>query len=203
MNTKIQWGTGLALVAAGIAGAVLAGISGSAHDFSTQGWSGGKICLPCHPPHNAEGGGTPLWNHQTTEAIFTLYDSPTMDVPVGQPRPVSMLCLSCHDGTVAIDSFGGASGSTLITGSALLGTDLSHEHPISMQWQHQTINPSTSDCTKCHIQSPWGFNNEVPFFDGYVECASCHDVHNDLGLPSLLRKSMASSELCLYCHQDK
>jgi len=30
------------------------GISGSAHDFSGNGWSGGQICIVCHTPHNAD-----------------------------------------------------------------------------------------------------------------------------------------------------
>jgi len=57
-----------------------------------------------------------------------------MDSTPGQPDGVSKLCLSCHDGTVALDSYGGVNGSTIITGSALLGTDLSTSHPISMKY---------------------------------------------------------------------
>ena len=81
-------------------------IVGSAHDFSGEGWSGGEICLPCHTPHNADTTepDAPLWNHAVTSALYTLYDSPTMDVAPEQPRPASKLCLSCHDGTVALDS---------------------------------------------------------------------------------------------------
>ncbi|MBN1224861.1 MAG: cytochrome C [Candidatus Aminicenantes bacterium] len=176
-------------------------ISGSAHDFSSQSWSN-EICLPCHTPHNANSTvqGAPLWNHEVTSATFTPYTSPTMDVEAGQPQGVSKLCLSCHDGTVAVDSFGGNSGSTFINGEFNLATDLSDDHPISIDWEHQTAPPAGS-CGKCHfvhggqITKPF-----LPFFDGKIECASCHDAHNTYNLTKLLRLPLEGSELCFYCH---
>ena len=66
---------GLILVA-GIVGAQ--GISGSAHDFSGETWSGGTICLPCHTTHHGETTFVaPLWNHEVTAATFVMYSSPT------------------------------------------------------------------------------------------------------------------------------
>src|SRR5512139_3263798 len=72
-----------------------------------------QICQPCHTPHNADSTaqGAPLWNHEVTTASFQPYASPTLDASVGQPSGVTKLCLSCHDGTVAIDSFAGQTGS--------------------------------------------------------------------------------------------
>ncbi len=184
-------------------------ISGSAHDFSGNGWSGGKICEPCHTPHNADSTmtGAPLWNHEVSTATYTLYSSPTMDVTVEQPGPVSKVCLSCHDGTVAVDSFGGQTGSTMITGAANLGTDLSNDHPIGILWQHQTTGPgAASDCNPCHFGPE---PRKVVFFgtsyaDGLkMECASCHDVHNGAGFPFLTVETMANSQLCFQCHTDK
>lgn len=182
-----------------------AGITGSAHDFSAQGWSGGQICVACHTPHNADTSVTesPLWNHQTTTSTYTTYTSPTMGFPPGQPRAVTKLCLSCHDGTVALDSFGGMSGSTFISGAANLGTDLSDDHPVSVEWRHQTVETSPF-CANCHFGSP----RKIVFFgsgvtgDIWIECATCHDVHN--GSPAnvkLLRRTMVGSDLCLTCHE--
>jgi len=37
-------------------------------------------------------------------------------------------------------------------------------------------------------------------FDGKMECASCHDVHNRFGVSGLLKMSNVNSELCLTCH---
>jgi hypothetical protein len=41
------------------------GIVGSAHDFSAQSWSGDRICVACHTPHNADTSeiDAPLWNY--------------------------------------------------------------------------------------------------------------------------------------------
>ena len=175
-------------------------ISGSAHDFSSDSWNSGEICMPCHTPHDADTSVTasPLWNHAVTTASFTLYSSPTLvETPVA-PRGVSKLCLSCHDGTIALDSFSGMSGSNYVTGQANLGTDLSDDHPISIKWEHQNSVGSCSGCHGAHQGNM--YNSVLPFFDGYVECASCHDVHDQAGLSKLLRKPLAYSELCFHCH---
>ena len=106
-------------------------ITASAHDFSTTGWSGGRICVACHTPHNSDATVTdaPLWNHELTASTFTMYDRASLDgVITTGPDGVSLLCLSCHDGTVAKDSFGGASGTDFMTGAPNLGTDLSNDH---------------------------------------------------------------------------
>ncbi len=179
---------------------VQAVISGSAHDFSGYGWSGGEICVACHTPHNADTTvpDAPLWNHEVTAATFTVYDSPTMDETPEQPQGTSKLCLSCHDGTVALDSFGGTTGTSPLTGDADFGTDLSDDHPISVYWSHQT---EISTCMTCHAGWTPAETWEVPFFNHYVECASCHDVHNSANIAGLLVKSNAGSDLCLTCHQ--
>ena len=123
----------LALLA-GFSGVSIAGIQGSVHDFSGFSFAGGQICLPCHTPHNAESDAAPLWNHELSVATYNLYSSPSMQATVNQPTGASKLCLSCHDGTVAVDSFGGDSGTIFIdafSADANLTTDLSNDHPIS------------------------------------------------------------------------
>ncbi len=179
---------------------VFGDIVGSAHDFSSKGWSGGKICQPCHTPHTADTSApsSPLWNHTVTTATFTMYSSLTLVVqPESQPRGGTKLCLSCHDGTVAIDSFGGNWGGSTISGAANLTSDLSDDHPVSIRWEHQNETPP---CSNCHFVHGNMFAFDLPFFGGFVECATCHDVHNSTELPKLLRKSLVGSEICLYCH---
>lgn len=183
--------------------AIAQSIVGSAHDFTsgTNTWyNSDEICIACHTPHNADLTiiDAPLWNHELSDAVYTVYSSPTMDVPVGQPLATSKLCLSCHDGTIALDSFGGNTGTTLMTGDANVGDDLSDDHPISIDWQHQTETP---ECSNCHdmTQTP-SMISPLPFFDGNVECATCHDVHAGSGASNLLRISNTGSDLCFYCH---
>jgi len=183
-----------------------AGIVGSAHDFSSKGWSGNQICIVCHTPHNSNTSITdaPLWNHQITSATYTLYSSPTLAVAPVQPRGPSKLCLSCHDGSVAIDSFGGNGGTTTISGSRDLGVDLSDDHPVSIEWRHQEVETSGDFCFNCHF----GPDPQLVFFRPggsgpiWVECSTCHDVHNlHPEYPALLRRSLVKSELCMVCHE--
>ena len=172
-------------------------IQNSAHDFSNSNWAAGQICLPCHAPHNNQNQtGALLWNHDVTEAQFTLYSSPSFDGvdSSGQPGGVSKLCLSCHDGTVAIDAFGGATGGTMISGDRMLGTDLSNDHPISFTYD------SALASTDGELLDPGSLPDTIKLFAGKMECASCHDVHDKNGNETLLNVANAGSALCLTCH---
>ncbi len=186
-------------------------IKDSAHDFSTSNWTN-RICEACHTPHSADGSVTssPLWNHEVTQATYTVYSSGTLENTPNQPSGTSKLCLSCHDGTVAVDSFGGTGGTPgeELTGSENLGTDLSNDHPISIPY---TTATSVSDGG---LHDPATVNvsiGDAPLTDtiskllvpnGTVECASCHDVHNTFAVANtkLLKVTGASSDLCLACH---
>lgn len=174
-------------------------IAGSAHDFSGEGWSRGEICITCHTPHNADTTiDAALWNHTVSTALYTLYDSPTMDAAPAQPGTASLVCLSCHDGTVALDSFGGATGGTMIDPAGDLTTDLSDDHPVGILWTHQTQTPT---CGQCHNQHNPNWPQPLPFYEERVECATCHDVHNsNSAIPYFLRISNAGSDLCFHCH---
>lgn len=183
---------------------IMAGILGSAHDFSGAGWNrSGEICIVCHTPNSGESSVTagPLWNHDITSASFTLYTSDTLDATLEQPDGLSKLCLSCHDGTVALDSFGGTAGSFTLAGSALMGTDLSGNHPIGFTFDAalaakdgELFDPSSKAS---------GLGSTIAadmLYDGKLRCPSCHDVHNTAGNSKLLIKSNAGSALCLTCH---
>ena len=60
-----------------------------------------EICVFCHTPHNANPA-VPLWNQSVGGSNYQPYTSSTLQASVGQPTGASKLCLSCHDGTVAI-----------------------------------------------------------------------------------------------------
>jgi len=181
-------------------------ITGSAHDFSGRAWvnsPNSEICIVCHTPHNASitTVGAPLWNHEETAATFTLYSSSTLDATMNQPNGTSKLCLSCHDGTVAVDNFGGITGDTeWVAGDALIGTDLSDDHPVSF------VYDATLATTDGGLYDPTTQNSGLGgtidadmLFSNSLECASCHDVHdNSIGM--FLRLSNSASALCLTCH---
>lgn len=176
-------------------------LQGSAHDFSSTAWSGGQICVTCHTPHNSQTAVVPLWSHGATTSSFSLYRSPTFRGSVTQPSGASKACLSCHDGTVALDTFGGRTGTTFIAGRTLLGVDLSNDHPVS--FVYDSALAASADGLRDPTTSPSGLGGTIRddlLFDGKMECASCHDVHNGRSQASLLVKGNSGSALCLTCH---
>jgi len=201
---------------AGLSGVSIAGIQGSVHDFSGFAFAGGQICLPCHTPHNAQSDAAPLWNHELSTATYQLYSSPTMQATVNQPTGASKLCLSCHDGTVAVDSFGGEQGTMFIdafNADANLTTDLSNDHPISFVYDAALatkdpglFNPTTKVVTIGSGNfSRTGTITDVMLEDNVLQCQSCHSVHNDYVAgtqisDALLKISIGGSGLCLSCH---
>lgn len=134
-----------------------------------------QICVFCHTPHGATSNASPLWNRKVAGAgytpNYTLYTSSSLDanqVQIGgldQPGGSSKLCLSCHDGTVAVGNVNVLNGSAptpnpvtnstiattggpyMPTGSGAgtgftrnLGTDLSNDHPISVSYNDTLAN---------------------------------------------------------------
>jgi hypothetical protein len=180
-------------------------IAGSSHDFTQKGWNTtGEVCITCHVPHDGGrdlGDTGLLWNHVQSAATYDLYQGFELETEASQPIGPSKVCLGCHDGTVAIDSFGPNSGSTFSVGGALIGTNLSMTHPISLGWTHKG---SSKDCARCHNMHGNVFGGPLKFIKGRVECATCHDPHNNLvfnpGGTSMLRLDNSTSGLCLYCH---
>ncbi len=185
-------------------------IVGSGHDFSALGWAGGEICLPCHAPHNAKlapDNLVPLWNHDVTATVFTVYSSPTLTLdagPLGQPAGVSKACLSCHDGTVGLDAYGiNVPVPTMIAAAYDLGTSLINDHPISFTYDAALagVDLELYDPTAQASGLGGTIQNDL-LFANQMECGSCHDVHNTVcpACTDLLVKSNAGSALCLTCH---
>ncbi|PNU18728.1 cytochrome C [Geothermobacter hydrogeniphilus] len=183
----------------------MAVISNSAHDFTQSPYNAAEICVFCHTPHGAANvADAPLWNHQLTTSTFTVYSSTTIDGSVSQPSGRSILCLSCHDGSVAIDSYGGATGTTFINGvadapnSPKLGTNLQNDHPVSITYRDDLDSGlRADDGTGASVTNG---SVTLPLYSNKVECASCHDVHNGSGFNPMLRADNGGSALCLVCH---
>ena len=106
---------GLVLAAAGLAvAAPVSDVTQSLHNLSVGGPGGtraqteSQVCVFCHTPHGATAvPGAPLWNRQLSGATYTTYTSSSLDAvgvagQLDQPAGSSRLCLSCHDGTLAI-----------------------------------------------------------------------------------------------------
>ena len=199
---------GLAIATVGLVTAnAPAQIASSSHDFSTMAWSGGEICKPCHTPHNAISGQPRLWNHELTTATYTMHGGTgTATVDFDQ---VSRMCLSCHDGTVALDSFGGTSGTSFIPGDANLGINLTDDHPVGSDaeyppspqpsWWAGAFKDPTALPSAIRLKDWTNPSNAVR---KVVGCTTCHNAHNrgNFGNGAMLTMSNSASALCLGCH---
>ena len=205
------------LLAAGLAQAQVT-VVGSAHDLSSGGPGSTvdttQVCVFCHTPHQDTGALAPLWNHTPSSAgPYGAYSSDTMD-HTATPLPstgaaVSTLCMSCHDGTIAVTSLhnppndwtptvtqgtGNVDGtSQKLTGSPNVGSDMTNDHPI---------NFAIVDSTDAEIRLLAAIT--VPLFgagSNEIQCASCHDPHGSpIPEDPLLTVTMAASALCTNCH---
>jgi len=162
-------------------------ILGSKHDFTGLNDRAGVVAMPgvafsdygyscvyCHIPPEEAGaqpadfGGIPDWNRFIPAVegyqFYSKFGSHTLDTNPNKLNPISMLCLSCHDGTMAVDmvvfkpvTFDpttddamhmrlNASDDIESCGKChngqvahditpkVLGEDLRNDHPISMQY---------------------------------------------------------------------
>ena len=217
-----------------------------------------EICVFCHTPHGSNTDvKAPLWNKfggGKSTASYTSYstsNSATFDATQYGPGNISLACLTCHDGTQAMDNImnapgsggfttngGGTTGLTytwggprvtssgLLTGLANLGTDLSNDHPVGMNYCGATNGNSittTANCAdkdfvvgigggataKSYIDTGTQGNGyqktDLPLYgstdnlsSSRVECATCHDPHVETA--TFLRIVNDGSAVCLACH---
>jgi len=216
-----------------------------------------RLCIFCHAPHHAYrlnsagAAGTgplapadydylPLWNHDVTTQVFIPYN-PGND-PLTGPKHAqstdvgifdhigasSLLCLSCHDGTVAVNSYGNPPQDvrSISTGADFMGPQynigkdgyLANHHPIG--FDYAAVAAADADIIPANIAvfdhtldldpsvgnlgigwaAPQEFvENFLP--GGKMECSTCHAVHNKGNSgEKLLYVSDQNSNLCFSCH---
>jgi hypothetical protein len=82
-----------------------------------------QTCLFCHAPHSASTV-APLWNRGNPGSTYTPYSSSTSVARPGQPTGASLLCLSCHDGTIALGDVLSRSARIGMAGGVTMGAPL-------------------------------------------------------------------------------
>lgn len=176
-----------------ICGWASAGIEGSKHDFSNEAWSADDRCGACHAPHrDTPPKAAPLWD---PEADLTRTFG-AFAASKATPGRGTLLCLRCHDGTIAKDARPGARPDRFTHKQhpglfrASHGTS---NHPVGVEYPQfdDKFHPAASVIAKGTVTLP----------DGKVECVSCHDPHNTSGEEKMLVTSNAGSALCLTCHK--
>ncbi len=200
-----------------IVGVAMAGIRYSKHDLSSSGGQTtrsdvNEICVFCHTPHGSNTAmvAAPLWNrgdNNTTWTNNSAYNSNTMNGTSNGPNganPISEACLSCHDGNVGDETLvngpGSGTASNITWQNNIFNTianlndtpGLTNDHPIG-------LNMTDINAVDSGIHSS-PTNSNLRLFDGLVECATCHDVHNAKNIPPFLAMSNAGSDMCLSCH---
>ena len=215
------------------------GIAGSPHDFTDgqsseakgtvdETWNArGEICRVCHVPHDHQlatkryTNGL-LWNHGVSSATYTMYSSSTLNgTQSASPDGTAKLCLGCHDGTVAIDTFDKYDGTaerviqSIYAGAVAAfrvpsymdgaNLDLRGTHPISISYNNTAdtnLRPTTT------AMGTSGTTIADVLDNNKVQCSSCHDVHDQesiagthlLRVAQTVKQGGPASGLCLPCH---
>ncbi len=199
----LAWFLAVATMAAGQSSDVL-----GAHDLSMAGTSRIKgqmsaACLYCHVPHSGSGKAA-LWGQTLSSQVYSTYTSTTvqnttLQPPLGQS---SSMCLSCHDGTVAVGQVTPYGPYTMSGSMQTMGTNLQSTHPFSLQLpMKDSSNLVASLVATGTTADP---THSVKLINGNVECTSCHNPHIQLvdkQSPNFLVRDNLKGALCLACHE--
>lgn len=214
-----------------------------------------RVCAYCHTPHHSVGVGStvtvdivgsdpaatatyevyyPLWSRALNPtATIDGYVSQTFNPtgkfydPLAGP---SRLCMTCHDGTIAADSYYGETAGTANAGEDQLmmwsmgnfgigkGDSLSNDHPVGFVYKDMAdddTNYEIKDQSSSFVGTTKTIDSALTNIDGVgkvMTCASCHDVHNgtavqnkplgagESGRGYFLLAAQKDSAICLSCH---
>ena len=247
MSKKLLWGLTLLMfltvASNAFAGRGTSAVSNTVHNLSTtapaalytdayKSSNETEVCIFCHTPHGGRLDG-PLWNKNLPDGTaFTFYSSSTMDADtaVTEISAESLLCLSCHDGSISVNelmnyntvnpilsaSNGSETNKIVIAdgGSARIGGGpanwgstvlLSDDHPISFSYNTVKGNYDTAGKDGLHLAGD-AVASGIQFFGdtNRVECSSCHDPHVDyetnMDYYPFLITPNIGSALCFACH---
>ena len=212
------------------------GMVGSIHDMNMFNFvfkdPQQRVCFFCHTPHNANPAAGALWNLSLDPAAISLTPY-QWTVPANQgisfnSDPLvgpSRLCMTCHDGNIAMDPV----GDTMVSKfpQDVISTNLSMTHPIGFSYDDsmntrgpaELVEKSQYLATAISISNTSGVYNQITrngelrivdvlYQGSIVTCMTCHDVHNDQNVVPdpgdnynyLVWAKEEHSLLCLSCH---
>jgi len=190
-----------------------------------------NVCSECHTIHHAANPANgPLWVHKASAVTYITYDqagSETFDalgltVALGSS---SKACLSCHDGTVGINektslqldgttavtnTVAGAGGQIVKLTDRIIpvngGTDLTHTHPIGVNYDDAQAKLPTGELNAKSGTFPGTSLTIQQMLKGsgksQMECSTCHDIHRTRGTATTsgIYTVASGQNLCLGCH---
>ena len=183
-----------------------------AHNLSASGTGPVKgpadACMYCHAPHSGVGtSNAALWSQTLSVQTYASYSSTTLHNTTQQPTlgGDSSLCLSCHDGTVAVGQTQ-PSGQLIMTGSMtttdVFGSALQGSHPFSLKLPMVDAPDLVPSLVSTHTTAdPL---KAVNLIKNNVECTSCHTPHSqaiDIVSQNFLVRDGSSGQICLACHE--
>ncbi|MFQ5901240.1 MAG: cytochrome c3 family protein [Thermodesulfobacteriota bacterium] len=212
-------------------------IANSVHNLSSSGpgpikaasppTSDTEICVFCHTPHHGNTQGV-LWNKEDAGVTYTPYGSTTIIAAPSQPDGSSRLCLSCHDGSIAIGSLLNLPGaiaqildntpqgtiamtdsdpsndcnvSARLTPDGKLCPQISTFLGIDLRDDHPISFLYSASASNTEIKPPGSITAPVKLDNnGKVQCTSCHDPHDDAYPNFLLMDYGSGSPICTACH---
>jgi len=161
-----------------------------------------RICIFCHIPHQKGTAIRYLWNRSDPANAYIPYFSSTLRADVGQPTGSSRMCLSCHDGTIALGAIASSPTEIPLKGGirfiphnsrAYIGTDLSDDHPVSFVYDEMlALNDP-------QLREPSSLPPPVKLENQQLQCTACHDPHHNPYGQFLVMDNTASA-LCTACH---
>jgi predicted CXXCH cytochrome family protein len=186
-----------------------------------------QICIFCHTPHSSTKD-APLWNRSDVYETYTVYtsdvmgalsypapDQPTIKLGAGSAdvHVKTRVCLSCHDGTIALGhlvnlpagissdiSMSGTTGANPANAmppaaAGFMGLDLRDDHPVAVKY----LSSGAGSDPELSATPPSALKLYPSGGSNYVECTSCHNAHdNQYG--NFLVMSNRNSAICAGCH---
>jgi predicted CXXCH cytochrome family protein len=211
----------LGLLAIGLLGPLTAEAVTGEHNMSSK-TPGRQVCVVCHTPHHAPSSPL-LWNHKLSANSFSWSDWTQTSGGTKLPTNIktwsgsTKLCLSCHDGSVAIGAIyepDTTFDSSTVDGKDQTATstgDLKGNHPVSVPYPYSGVKNTYNGITTGDeaLKSGWvATPTTVKLYTDAsvggtsnhgIECASCHDPHGT-AIKEYLRVTPTGSALCLSCH---
>jgi predicted CXXCH cytochrome family protein len=183
------------------------GIAQTAHNLSASGPGNVRaqaetaICVFCHASHSEASAG--MWNRRASSATYIPYSSSTAVAKPGQPTGTSILCLSCHDGTIALGEMINRSNAVVMSGGVSkmpqgrgnTGIDLTDDHPISFAYT------ASLAAQNGELALPGTFDSRLKLDgNGELQCTTCHTAHDNT-YGAFLVKPNIGSQICTECHR--